>query len=90
MANGRDLTLGEIALASSVYGDAIDYGRMKIYSTDYLLTKGRISAPNGNIYFPVGTDQSSWYSDDISTHKLNIARGTFIHELGHVYQYQTE
>ncbi len=53
MANGRDLTLGEIALASSVYGDAIDYGRIKIYSTDYLLTKGRISAPNGNIYFPV-------------------------------------
>jgi hypothetical protein len=95
MANGRPLTFGEIALGASIYGDFIDYSKVRIFDRDYLFTKGRISSPDGNIYYPVGTNQSNWYSEDISTNLVNlgpykdIARGTLIHELGHVYQFQT-
>jgi hypothetical protein len=93
MANGRPMTTGEIEIAISIYGNSIDYSKVSIFDTAYFLTEGRISSPDGNIHYPRGTDQTNWYSSDISTNKLvlngvPIAQGTLIHELGHVYQFQ--
>jgi hypothetical protein len=89
----RPMTFGEISLAISVYGQSIDYTKVSIFDTASGYTPGRISSPDGNIHYPRGTNQTSWYSSDISTndlvfHGVPIAQGTLIHELGHVYQYQ--
>lgn len=41
-------------------------------------------APNGNIYYPKGTSSYSENFFNADIHK----QATFIHELGHVWQYQ--
>jgi hypothetical protein len=49
----RLLTAGEIAMASLLYGEAIDYARVRIYSRRYLpfQPKNCAMAPNGHLYF---------------------------------------
>ena len=49
----RRLTEKEIACARQVFGDAIDYQRVKIYRGIPLLPRLKVAvAPNGHIYFP--------------------------------------
>src|SRR5438067_847470 len=63
---GRMLTPGEIALARSVFGDGIDYGRVKIFSRKWsaFQPSGTLMAPNENIYFPPGRYMTDLSSDD--------------------------
>jgi hypothetical protein len=81
------LTHGEIALAQTIFGSAIDYAVVRIKRRKWwLFQPKRITmAPNGHIYFhPTGTA----YCDDFSKSHL-LTQGFFIHELTHVWQTQT-
>lgn len=83
MSDTRPLTEGEIELAQSIYGDAIDYSKVEIHDDNYpFLPDDRAHAPDGDMYFPGNT-----YEEDFSEAGLRD-RETFIHELGHVLQHQ--
>jgi len=84
--SSRSLTPGEIALARSIFGDAIDYSRVRLVLGKWwpLQLPRSAMAPMGNIYFhPNG---GGW-SEDFSKEPLH-AQGFFIHELTHVWQAQ--
>jgi len=82
----RSMTSGEIELARSIFGSAIDYSKVGLVRGKWWPFQPRRSAmaPMGNIYFH--PDGGGW-SDDFS--RESIARqGYFIHELTHVWQTQ--
>jgi hypothetical protein len=83
---GRPLTAGEVGLGKSVFDDAIDYSRVRVYDCKwrFFMPGHRPHAPNGHIYFPRGT---GCYAVDFSRSPLRD-RATFIHELAHVWQHQ--
>ena len=83
---GRELTPGEIAIARSIFGDAINYSKVRLFRGKWwpFHPRGAAMAPTGHIWFhPVG---GGW-SDDFSQAPLS-AQGYFIHELTHVWQTQ--
>lgn len=85
--SSRSLSDGEIALARSVFGEAIDYGRVRMNHRKWwpFQLRGTAMAPMGHIYFhPVG---GGW-SDDFSLEPLR-RQAFFIHEMTHVWQAQT-
>ncbi len=81
--DGRALTDGEIALAKSVYGKEINYGKVKIFNRKWAFfqPRNRAMAPNGNIYY---APDNSDYSVDFSINGDIHTRATFIHEMAHV------
>ena len=83
----RQLTTGEIALARSVFGDAIDYDRARIIRGRWwpFQPKGIVMAPTGNIHFHPADPR---WSDDYADESLSL-QGLFIHEMTHVWQTQT-
>ncbi|MGH6706600.1 MAG: vgr related protein [Sphingomicrobium sp.] len=87
MKGSRDLTTGEIELARSIFGDAIDYDRVKLVRRKWwpFQPRGIVMAPAGNIHFH--PDSRLW-SEDFSTERLSL-QGLFIHEMTHVWQAQT-
>ncbi len=87
MKGARPLTAGEIELARSVFGDAIDYARVKLVRRKWWPFQPRdiVMAPTGNIHFH---PRSSLWSEDFSSERLSL-QGLFIHELTHVWQSQT-
>lgn len=82
----RALTEGEIALAQSAFGDAIDYGRVRIVRGRWwpFQSKGIVMAPTGNIHFHPADPR---WSDDFAAESLSL-QGLFIHEMTHVWQAQ--
>lgn len=84
--SGRPLTEGETALGRSIFGDEIDYAKVRVHNCKWLffMPGHRPHAPNGHIYFPPGT---SCYAADFSLAELRD-RSIFIHELAHVWQHQ--
>ncbi|WP_066649743.1 MULTISPECIES: vgr related protein [Sphingomonas] len=83
---GRPLTLGEVALARSMFGDAIDYAQPRIVRGKWAFFQPRetVMAPLGNVHFhPLGTG----YRDDFAAGSLG-EQGLLIHELVHVWQHQ--
>ena len=84
--SSRPLTAGETALARSVFGDAIDYARVRMVRRKWwwLQPRGTVMAPTGNIHFH---PQSELWSDDFSKEPLH-RQGLFIHEMTHVWQAQ--
>jgi hypothetical protein len=81
----RPLTAGEIAMASLLFGDAIDYSRVRIHNRRYLpLVQPRNCAmtPNGSIYF-----HHSCFLPDYSRADPG-AKHWFMHEMVHVWQHQ--
>jgi hypothetical protein len=87
MRGSRPLTPGEIALARSVFGEAIDYPKVRMVKRKWwpLQPRNTAMAPNGNVYFH--PDGNLW-SEDFSTEPLH-RQGLFIHEMTHVWQAQT-
>jgi hypothetical protein len=82
----RPLTSGEIALARSIFLDAIDYSKVRLFRAKWwpFHPPGVAMAPTGHIWFhPVG---GGW-SEDFSREPLG-AQAYFIHELTHVWQAQ--
>lgn len=80
---GRALTANEVTEAQSVFGDRIDYSRVRIIDGKYVFTQGSgyVMSPDGNIYWPGGCG-------DLATCSGGASAGTFIHEMTHVMQYQ--
>lgn len=77
----RPLTIGEVALAHSVFGDTLDTTNVRIKTAWWVLKNFAVS-PNGNIYF----HQDNWI-DDFSQENLWL-RAWLVHELTHVWQIQ--
>jgi hypothetical protein len=78
------LTEGEVALARSVFGRAIDYGKVTIRRRKFFPLQPRKTtmAPRGHLHFhPLGDS----YCDDFAAVSPSRA-GLFIHEMTHVWQ----
>ena len=83
----RPLTSGEIALARSIFGNAIEYGRVRMIPRKWWPFQPRdvAMAPMGSIHFH---PESDLWSQDFACEPLH-KQGLFIHELTHVWQTQT-
>ena len=82
----RSLTTREIALARSVFGDAIDYAKVSIRNRKWAFFQpARVTmAPMGHIHFH---PRGRLYCDDFCDQALH-RQGLFIHEMTHVWQAQ--
>ncbi|MEW5559493.1 type IV secretion protein Rhs [Enterobacter asburiae] len=82
----RQLTLGEIALARTLFGESLIYSRIWIHRESYLpfnLQPVDIAmTPNGELWFREET-----YSHDFSLDDL-IKKHRFMHEMVHAWQAQ--
>ncbi len=87
MRQSRPLTAGEIELARPIFGDALDYARVRIVHAKWwpFQHRGIVMAPTGNIHFHPGDPR---WSEDFSKTTLEL-QGLLIHELTHVWQSQT-
>ena len=85
----RSLTSEEIALAQSIFGNAIvDYNKVRIYSSKAFIWQpdGVFITPNGNIYDPTGT---YLFGINVGGGGATLAqKALFIHEMTHVWQDQ--
>lgn len=84
----RPLTSGEIELARTVFGHAIDYSRIMVRRKKWFPFQPRqvTMAPRGHLHFH---PRGQTYCDDFS--KVDLRRqGLFIHELVHVWQVQAK
>jgi hypothetical protein len=86
MDNSRPLTPGECALAESVFGRAVDLGRVRINRRRWWPFQPRriVMAPDGQIWFH--PDNPDW-RDDFAEASIGL-QGLLIHELTHVWQTQ--
>lgn len=82
----RPLTPGEVTLARSIFGNTIDYSRVRLFKRKWwpFHPRNAAMAPMGDIYFH--PDGDVW-SDDFSKEPLG-RQGFFIHEMTHVWQTQ--
>ncbi|WP_176590090.1 vgr related protein [Sphingobium sp. EM0848] len=82
----RPLTDAEIALARSVFGGAIDYGRVRLHHRKWwpFQPSGVTMAPDGDIWFH---PKSDLFCADFCDGPLHL-QGHFIHEMTHVWQAQ--
>lgn len=82
----RPMTRGEVDLARSVFGDSIDYSKVRLINRKWwpFQPKGVAMAPCGHIHFhPAG----GLWSKDFASEPLH-RQGLFIHEMTHVWQAQ--
>lgn len=80
------MTPGEVELARTVFGDAIDYSGVQIRRRKWFPLQPRqiTMAPRGHLHFhPDGNA----YCDDFANESL-LRQGLLIHELTHVWQTQ--
>ena len=82
----RSLTAGEIDLARSIFGDAIDYSKVRMIKGKWwpFQPRNAAMAPNGNIYFH---PHAGGWSGDFAKEPLG-RQAFFIHEMTHVWQAQ--
>ncbi|ENU63150.1 MULTISPECIES: hypothetical protein [Acinetobacter] len=80
----RSLTSGEIKISQQVFGNLIDYSRVKIMNHPYLPWQSThvIMAPSGYIHV-----RNLNYREDYSRESLSY-QALFIHEMAHIYQHQ--
>ena len=80
----RQLTANEVALAKDLYGDSIDYSRVKVFDRRYMgfLGKDKWMSPNSNIYNDIEDERSNDYAEQ------SWLAQSFMHEMGHVWQVQ--
>ena len=83
----RPLTHGEIALARTVFGDAIAYDRVRVNHHKWIFFQPRhiVMAPMGSLHF---NPHGDLYCDDFAAASQRL-QGLFIHEMVHVWQAQT-
>ena len=82
----RSLTDAEIVLARSIFGDAIDYARVRIHDRKWwpLQHRQMAMAPDGNLWL---SRAGSIWCDDFCERSID-RQGLFIHEMVHVWQHQ--
>jgi len=80
----RPLTAGEIQLVQSIFGEGIDYSKVKIHSDSWFFLQPEDTAmtPRGEIYFG-----EKKYKPDFSKED-DLNKWLFVHEMVHVWQYQ--
>lgn len=80
----RRLTPGEVREARRVFGDRIDYGRPRIIRARHplALRQHQVLAPDGNIYWPDAPQELADLNEVVTL-------ATFIHEMAHVWQFQS-
>ncbi len=80
------MTSREIALARTVFGDALDYAKIRIHGRKWWWFQPRkiTMAPDGHLWFHPDSDL---FCDDFCDRDLSL-QGLFIHELVHVWQHQ--
>lgn len=85
---GRPLTDKERALASSVFGAALDLESVRIHQRKWwpFQPRGITMAPCGHIHFHPLSDN---YCDDFANADIAL-QGHFIHEMTHVWQSQAK
>lgn len=83
---GRPLTNAETTLARGMFGDAIDYSKVRVFSRKWWLFQPRqvAMAPDGNLWL---SPKGDLYCDDFCQGSLE-RQGLFIHEMTHVWQHQ--
>jgi hypothetical protein len=81
------MTKREIALAQTVFRNAIDYSKVRIHARKYWWFQPRriTMAPDGHLWFH---PKSQLFCDDFCDRDMEL-QGLFIHELTHVWQHQT-
>lgn len=83
----RMLTSGEIALARGIFGDSVDYARVRIHDKrifpGIIQKKGRAMAGHNAVSFPGTTSSADFSKED------GVRQALFIHEMVHVWQHQT-
>lgn len=86
MSASRPLTPGEIRLAASVFGEAVDYGQARVANRKWAFfqPRGTTMAPRGTIHFH---PKSGIYHEDFSLAPLGV-QGLFVHEMVHIWQHQ--
>lgn len=86
-SRSRPLSTGEVELARSVFGDAVDYSKVRLVRAKWwpFHPRNAAMAPTGNIHFHPHGDL---WSEDFSAEPL-WRQGLFIHEMTHVWQAQT-
>jgi hypothetical protein len=84
--HARPLTSGEIELGRSIFGDAIDYSKVRLIKGKWwpFHPRNAAMAPTGHIWFH---PEAGGWSEDFAKEPL-LAQGFFIHELTHVWQAQ--
>lgn len=82
----RPLTAGEIALARTIFGDAIDYAPVTVRRRKWFPFQPRETAmaPCGHIHFH---PRGSLWSEDFAAADIGL-QGLFLHEMTHVWQAQ--
>ena len=82
------MTPGEAELVRSVFGGAIEVGKVRLIRRRWFPFQPRrvLMAPCGHIHFH---PRSSSYCDDFAGADLEL-QGLFIHEMTHVWQAQTK
>lgn len=82
----RPLTPGEVTLARTIFGDAIDYTAARIANRKWAFFQPRrvTMAPTGTIHFHPAGGQ---YRDDFAAASLTL-QGLFLHEMTHILQTQ--
>lgn len=82
----RGLTQGEIGMAQPVFGNLIDYSKIRIFNIPYLPWQPTniFIAPNGNLYV-----HQKYFHSDYSRCSITL-QSIFIHELTHILQYQQQ
>lgn len=80
------MTPAEVALARSVFGDAITYDRVRVHNRKWWPFQPRrvTMAPDGNLWFH---PEGHLFCDDFCGAPINL-QGLFIHEMTHVWQAQ--
>ena len=79
----RSLTAGEVALAQTMFQQAIDYSAVRLAFGSWWQKYSKTAvAPNGKIYFPHHA-----YCEDFSLAAPHL-QVWFMHEMTHVWQYQ--
>ena len=83
--SSRPLTPGEIALSRTVFGDAIDYAKVRIHRRKWAFFQPRhiVMAPMGHIHFHPEGDRYDFAAAPLGLQAL------FIHEMVHVWQHQS-
>jgi hypothetical protein len=86
--HSRSLSPGEIELARTIFGEAIDYSLVRLVNGKWwpFHPRNAAMAPMGDIYFH---PEGGVWSEDFSKEPLG-RQGFFIHEMTHVWQAQAK
>jgi len=84
LGHSRPLTQAEISMAALLFGDSIDYQRVRIHGRRYmpLQPKNCCMTPNGSMYF-----HRSCFLPDYTRGDPPVVHW-FIHEMTHIWQHQ--